>query len=125
MSPVPRYMYTFVELFSYMGDGTPQNPGGDFMMCVLIDADDVGQARWWGKRVLEEFVRERFSQSDPDVDPSRYEGEVAEVAEMLQLGTNDDIPVCKVGEIPRWTEPWKHCRASGAPRRLSTEGRNG
>jgi hypothetical protein len=109
------YLYRFLELFSIIGDGTPENPGGDFGMSVWIDADDMIQARNWGKRVLEEFVRERFRQSDPDLDPSRYEGDIVEDA-VYEVGRT---PLCKVGEIPSWPEPWKHDRASGPPRRVS------
>ena len=109
------YLYRFIELLSFIGDGTPENPGGDFGMCVWIDADDVDQARKWGKRVLKEFVRERFRQSHPDLDPTRYAGDVVEDA-VYEAGRT---PVCKIGEIPRWTEPWKNDRASGPPRKVS------
>jgi hypothetical protein len=115
---MPRYLYEFIELLSYIGDGTPQNPGGDFTMCVWIDADDVEQARSWGRQILHQFVRERFRHSDPDVDPTGYEGEIVEDAALLESRKREAIPVCKVGEIPQWTEPWKNFRASGPPRRI-------
>jgi hypothetical protein len=27
-----RFLFHFLELFSFIGDGTPENPGGDFGM---------------------------------------------------------------------------------------------
>lgn len=35
---MPRYLFSYLELFSFIGDGTPQNPGGDFSMHCWIEA---------------------------------------------------------------------------------------
>ena len=87
-------------------------------MLVWLDASDVEEARRWGKRVLEEFVHARFRYAKPEVDATVYEGEIDEDARFVEGTELAKIPVCKVGEVPNWPEPWRHCRASGPPRRM-------
>lgn len=110
-----RYLYTVIGLLSYMGDGTPENPGGDFGMSVWIEAPDEETASRWGKRVLEEFVRQRFRFSRNKADPAAYEGQIETSQEMIDWHSKREIPVCRVGEIPNWPAPWEHDGASGPP----------
>lgn len=116
---MPRFLYWYLELFSYLGAGAPDDPGGDFDMAVWIDADDEQQARAWGKRVLDSYVCERFSRSGTPMDTSRMHGYIQTRPNVLKQFQNAEVPGCKVGEIPRWPEPWKDRRASGTPRMAS------
>jgi hypothetical protein len=111
---MPRFLYRYMELLSVIGAGTPEDPGGDFGMSVWIDAANALEASAWGKRVLEDYVRARYRYSDPDIDPAQFEGEIITDIESINYATDRGYPVCKVGQIPLWSEPWRH---DNAPRR--------
>jgi len=57
---MPRYLYTFLELFGYLGRGTSDDPGTDFGMSVWIDAPDEEAAFLWGNHLLEDYRRARY-----------------------------------------------------------------
>src|SRR4051812_33820050 len=106
MNAMPRFLYQYIELFGYMGAGTPDDPGSDFGMCVWIDAPTEDEARGWGKRVLEDYVRARYAQSDPDLDPTRFEGDIVHDRCQLEQAEAEGYPQCEVGQTPEWSEPW-------------------
>ena len=43
-----RCLFQYMELFSVIGAGTPENPGGDFGVNCWIEAPDKGAALEWG-----------------------------------------------------------------------------
>src|SRR6516162_2360001 len=108
---MPRYLYSYMHLFGYLGHGTPENPGTDFAMSVWIDAKDAGEARRWGKELLADYVRARFRHSKHGFTPTDDDW-IEEDEDALQRASLCDYPVCSVGEIPTWFEPWRddNCR---------------
>ena len=93
-------------------------------MSVWIEAEDEQQARAWGKRILEEFVRQRFRFSNHKVDPTEFEGELETDPEVEEVSKGRTIPTCRLGEIPNWEEPWKNDAAIGPPRVVPLDGRS-
>jgi len=53
------YLYSYLNLFGYIGSGTPEDPGTDFGMSVWIEAPDEQAALDWGHVVLADYVRAR------------------------------------------------------------------
>lgn len=103
---MPRFLFEYLQLFSYMGSKTPEDPGGDFGMCCWIEAPNKEAALKWGHVLLGDYYRARFARSDSPCDGSPVEkGEIVEDEERLANPPN--VPVCKVGEIPIWDEPWR------------------
>lgn len=107
---MPCYLFEYVQLFSYMGDGTPDDPGGDFEMYCWIAATDPHAALQWGYVLLGDYYRARFARS-PDADdyqgvPMRH-GRIVDDAAQLAKAHDWPIPLCRVGQIPAWHEPWR------------------
>jgi hypothetical protein len=106
-----RFLYSYLELLSYFGEGTPENPGGDFGMYCWIEATDTESALEWGYVLLGQYCKARYTRSTAvhrhDGSPIRA-GEIVEDPETLQEAQQWNIPSCKVGEIPDWREPWRH-----------------
>ncbi|HET6246776.1 MAG TPA: hypothetical protein VFE47_03680 [Tepidisphaeraceae bacterium] len=102
-----RYLYRYLQLFGYVGAGTPDDPGSDFGMSVWIDAANEDEAKTWGKAVLHDYVRARFRYSNENVNTERYEGEIVSHPGWLQSSAECGYPVCRVGEMPTWFDPWK------------------
>jgi hypothetical protein len=106
-----RFLFEFIELFSFLGAGTPENPGGDFTMYCWIDAPDRDAALRWGHVLLGGYCRARYARA---ADGSRHDGSplrkgaIVEVPELLARALGWRIPTCQVGELPRWHEPWRH-----------------
>lgn len=110
---MPHYLYTYIHLFGYIGAGTPEDPGTDFGMSVWIDAPDEDAARCWGKVVLDDYVHARFQHSeDAGIDAAWGEGWIEKDDQTLKRAEGFDYPLCQVGQIPAWAEPWKrhNCR---------------
>jgi hypothetical protein len=105
-----RYLFEFTEFFSFIGAGTPENPGGDFSMSCWIDALDQESALEWGHVLLGNYCMERYSESADghrhDGSPIR-EGEIVNDPELITIAMGWNIPSCRVGEIPVWLEPWR------------------
>jgi hypothetical protein len=108
---MPRYLYSYMHLFGYLGHGTPEHPGTDFAMSVWIDADDAEEALRWGKVVLADYIRARFEQSEQRFTATDDDW-IEEDEEQLQRARLCHYPACRVGEIPAWWEPWRddNCR---------------
>ena len=109
---MPRFLYRYMELLGYMGAGTPEDPGSDFSMSVWVDAADEEEARRWGRVVLQDYVRARYQPSGDEVTPEAYEGEIVKDECWLQSAAQAGYPVCRVGELPKWVEPWKRDNAT-------------
>jgi hypothetical protein len=90
-------------------------------MSVWVEADDESAAWLWGRRILREFVRERFRYCGDEIDPSAFDGDIETDPEILEASEGVGIPVCKTGEIPNWPEPWKNDHASGPHRLVRTD----
>ena len=105
---MPRFLYEYVQLFSYVGSGTPEDPGGDFGMCCWIDAPDKESALRWGHVLLGDYYRARFARSE---DAERHSGSPVEDGWIVEdeelLAKPPRAPECRVGEIPVWDEPWR------------------
>src|SRR4051812_25107360 len=96
------FVFYFLELFSYMGCGTPEDPGGDFTLQCIIEAEDERAALEWGWAVLGDYRRARFQYSGPAQDgkPVR-QGEIDKEADpSVLLRTDPAFPKCRVGEFP-------------------------
>jgi hypothetical protein len=110
-----RYLFEFTELFSVLGEGTPENPGGDFSMYCWIVAPDPQAALEWGYVLLGDYFRARFSRSEDadlyDGSPVR-EGAIVDDPELLARAGDWAIPSCRVGQIPEWREPWRISNAA-------------
>ena len=108
---MPKYLYHYIQLFSVLGDGTKENPGGDFGMSCWIQADDESAALEWGYVLLGDYYKHRFAYSAPgtyDGKPMR-DGWIESDPEQLEdYSSNYIIPECVVGEIPEWVEPWRN-----------------
>lgn len=108
---MPKFLFKYHELFSVLGNGTPENPGGDFGMYCWIEAPDADAALEWGYVLLGDYYKQRFAQT-PEADhydgaPLR-EGEIETDQEFLdELVNKYKIPECQVGTIPDWNEPWR------------------
>jgi hypothetical protein len=106
-----RFLYEYMELFSVIGVGTPENPGGDFSMYCWIEAPDKASALEWGYVLLGDYCKARYARSRDgfrhDGSPKR-EGEIVEDQETLLRAEDWAIPCCRVGEMPEWREPWRH-----------------
>jgi hypothetical protein len=105
---VPLYLYSYLNLFGYMGRGTPEDPGTDFGMSVSIDAPDERAALDWGKLVLADYIRARFrfDSPDEDIDSGQVEGWIVRDKSALDRAKGR-YPQCQVGEIPSWHDPWQ------------------
>ena len=110
VAPERQYLFAFVEFFSVLGAGTPENPGGDFSMYCWIEAPDPQAALEWGYVLLGDYLRARFSRSE---DADLYDGapvrggEIVEDPELLAGAGGWAIPSCRLGQIPEWREPWR------------------
>jgi hypothetical protein len=104
------FLFHYVQLFSYLGAGTPEDPGGDFDMHCWIEAPDKAAALEWGHVLIGSYCNARYAQS---VDGYRHDGspidkgEIIEDPQALAAAAHWDIPTCTVGEVPRWREPWR------------------
>jgi hypothetical protein len=109
---MPRFLYEYLQLFSYMGAGTPESPGGDFGMSCWIEAPDHETALKWGHVLLGDYYRARFARSE---EAEFHDGSPIEqgwiVDDEQRLANAPSVPSCQVGEIPTWDEPWRHHNA--------------
>jgi hypothetical protein len=111
---MPRYLYSYFELFGYVGAGTPEDPGSDFGMSVWIDAANEEEAKQWGRLVLHDYVRARFKHSEDHVVTEGYDGEIVKSPWQLECAALANYPVCSVGQMPKWVDPWKGNNAAGS-----------
>lgn len=107
---MPRYLYRYFQMFSYLGSGTPEDPGGDFGMYCWIDAQDEAEALEWGYALLGDYMKHRFAHSNPGA----YDGTPVNAGEIeadpdviADIEEKYRAPVSKVGEFPQWHEPWR------------------
>jgi len=109
---MPDYLYTYLNLFGYIGRGTPEDPGTDFGMSVWIEAPDEQAALGWGRRVLADYVIARYRHEDEGavIEPGAIEGWVEKDEGALKRAEGR-YPRCRVGEIPNWQSPWRHDNA--------------
>jgi hypothetical protein len=97
-----------------IGAGTAEDPGGDFHMSCWIEAPDSGAALEWGYVLLGDFCRHRYASA---ADGTRHDGaplrrgEIVDDPKSLVTAAQWDIPVCRVGEIPVWDQPWRRSNA--------------
>ncbi|MEZ6045239.1 MAG: hypothetical protein R3C11_06580 [Planctomycetaceae bacterium] len=106
-----NYLFRYLQLFSYLGRGTPEDPGGDFEMCCWIKAPDEESALAWGQVLLQDYYRKRFSRSaDPIPEGATVpiKGDILSNREELQHYANCIIPGTQLNEIPDWKAPWKN-----------------
>jgi hypothetical protein len=105
-----RFLFHYMEMFSVIGAGTPENPGGDFDMYCWIAAPHKESALEWGYVLLGDYFQARYTHS---VDGHRHdgspvrEGEITEDPEILARAEQWNIPSCEVGSVPKWREPWR------------------
>ena len=107
---MPLFLYYFLELFSYTGAGTPEDPGGDFQMSCWIEAPDQLAALEWGYVLLGDYCRARVEHVGDDAaydgSPIRR-GEIIEDTKTLAEAADWKIPICRIGELPAWDRPWR------------------
>lgn len=107
---MPRFLFQYLELFSVIGAGTPEDPGYDFDMCCWIEAPDSESALKWGYVLLGDYFKARYSHS---ADNGRHdglpisEGEIIDDPTFVASAERWNVPSCRVGEIPKWHEPWR------------------
>jgi hypothetical protein len=108
---VPRFLYSFHEMFSVLGMGTPENPGGDFGMYCWIHAPSARAALEWGHVLLGDYYKCRFARTHQ---ASYYDGapiqrgEIETDAEFIaELSSEYHIPECDIGHVPQWNAPWR------------------
>lgn len=112
---MPRYHYSFSELFGMLGRGTPDSPGTDFCLDCIIDAPSGNEAIEWGYHVLGDFVRSRDQYTDTphDGSPIREGAIVADTNVDKFIRRRSNCAQCSIGKYPVWIEPWKNDSASG------------
>jgi len=117
------YLYTYLNLFGYVGSDTPEDPGGDFGMSVWIEAPDEQAALNWGHLVLGDHIRARHRHdgSAPEIDPGGIE-EWIEKDDAVLKGAEGRFPLCRVGEIPVWEAPWRRHNARPPSEPSESEG---
>ena len=107
---MPQFLFHYMEMLSFIGAGTPENPGGDFDMYCWIEAPYKEAALEWGYVLLGDYFKARYAQSADgyrhDGSPIR-EGEIIEDPEIIARTERWNIPSCRVGEVPQWREPWR------------------
>lgn len=108
---MPRFLFQYIELFSTLGSGTPECPGGDFDFFCWIDAPDQKTALEWGHVLLGDYYQKRFQHSDEaesfDGRPIAA-GEIESDSETIaRYETRYDIPISAIGVVPIWEAPWK------------------
>ena len=115
---MPRFLFHYLELFSYIGEGTPSDPGGDFSMYCWIDAPNREEALAWGHVLLGDYYQKRFAHSE---DADRYDGTPVVDGEietdqttLANMASKYAIPKCVVGVIPEWDAPWESCNLKDA-----------
>ena len=109
------YKFAFIELFGALGRGTPDDPGSDYGLFVVIEAPNADEALEWGYHVHGNFAHARTQHTDwqHDGTPIR-EGEIEGEAIVEEvISENPSYAICKVDELPSWVEPWKNCNADG------------
>jgi hypothetical protein len=105
-----RFLFQYIQLFSFIGAGTPEEPGGDFDMHCWIEAPDKAAALEWGFILLGDYCKARYAYS---ADGHRHDGspiqdgEIVEDPGALAAAVHWGIPACSVGEVPKWREPWR------------------
>jgi hypothetical protein len=114
---MPRFLFHYLELFSYIGEGTPHDPGGDFSMFCWIEAPNHEEALAWGHVLLGDYHQKRFAHSE---DADRYDGTPVvdgeietDQATLADMARKFVIPECVVGAIPEWDAPWESCNLKG------------
>lgn len=117
------YLYSYLNLFGYIGSGTPEDPGTDFGMSIWIEAPDEQAALDWGHLVLADYIRARYrhDNSATEIDPGGIEGWI-EKGETALKDAEGRFPRCCVGEIPTWQAPWRHHNARPPSGPTGTEG---
>jgi hypothetical protein len=105
-----HFLFQYLEMLSFLGAGTPENPGGDFSMFCWIEAPDKESASEWGYVLLGDYLKARYANSADghrhDGSPIR-EGEIIEDPLTIAAAEQWNIPLCLVGEVPEWREPWR------------------
>lgn len=109
---MPGFLYQYTQFFSYIGDGTPEDPGGDFGMHCWIEAPDSNAALEWGYALLGDYCQKRFAHCEDaeyhDGRPIR-DGEIETDCDAIaSLNDRYIAPQCKLGEFPKWEAPWRH-----------------
>ena len=112
---MPFFKYTFLELFGAVGSGSPEDPGSDYCLSCVIEADDESQALAWALEVHSDFevARTMFTETPNDgtlIPEGEIEGEVD--IKVLQQ-TNPNLAVCSIGQLPNWIAPWENCDSKG------------
>ncbi|WP_435015807.1 hypothetical protein TA3x_003360 [Tundrisphaera sp. TA3] len=110
------YLYSYLNLFGFVGSGTPEDPGTDFGMSVWIEAPNEKAALDWGHLVLADYLRARFRHDDPvaGIASNGIEGWIEE-DEYARKEAAGKFPCCRVGEIPTWDAPWRHHNSPPTP----------
>ncbi len=105
-----RFLFEYLEMLSVLGAGTPKDPGDDFSMNCWIEAPNKSAALEWGHVLLGAYCRARYAHS---AERHRYNGspirsgEIIEDPEILAAAEEWNIPSCRIGDIPEWSEPWR------------------
>jgi|GEM_PF-6763701 len=101
------YLYSYLNLFEYIGRGIPEDPGTDFGMSVWIEAPDEQAPLDWGRLVLADYVRARHQHDGSGLG---IEGWIEKDEAELERAVGR-FPRCRIGEIPAWEGPWRHHNA--------------
>jgi hypothetical protein len=105
-----RFLFQYLELLSFLGAATPENPGGDFDMSCWMEAPDKRAALEWGYVLLGDYCKARYAHATDghwhDGSPIR-QGEIVEDPETIAAAAHWNIPSCRIGELPEWYAPWR------------------
>jgi hypothetical protein len=77
-----RFLVQYLEMFSAIGAGTPENPGGDFEMSCWIEASDKAAALEWGYVLLGDYCKVRYAHS---ADGHRHDGSPIREGEIIEV----------------------------------------
>lgn len=114
---MPRCQFSNIDLCGVLGTNTPKEPGTDDGLFCVIEESSRAEAIEWGFQVHGDFLRARTAQTDhPHDGSSVHQGELWDDTEeeiATLIGERPGVAVCKIGEFPDWSHPWKLDVADG------------
>ena len=81
-------------------------------MHCWIEAETADEALNWGHKLLGDYYRHRFAQTDSAelyTGEAVFKGEIETDQDTINDAMSWNLPTRCVGEFPKWDRPWRVC----------------